>query len=32
LSELDNVLGGKAGLLFKRKGFEPLETAYVKEI
>lgn len=32
LSELDNVLGGKAGLLFKRKGFEPLETAYVKEV
>ena len=32
LSEIDNVLNGKAGLLFKRKGFEPLETAYVKEL
>jgi GNAT superfamily N-acetyltransferase len=32
LSELDNVLGGKAGLLFKRKGFEPTETAYIKEV
>ncbi len=32
LSELDNVLGGKAGVLFKRKGFEPTETAYVKEV
>lgn len=32
LSELDNVLGGKAGVLFKRKGFEPTETAYIKEV
>lgn len=32
LSELDSVLGGKAGLLFKRKGFNPVETAYIKEV
>lgn len=32
LSELDNVLGGRAGVLFKRKGFEPTETAYIKEV
>lgn len=32
LSEIDNVLNSKAGILFKRKGFEPIETAYVKEI
>ena len=32
LSELDNILGSKAGALFKRKGFIPVETAYVKEI
>ena len=32
LSELDNVLGGRAGILFKRKGFEPTETAYIKEV
>jgi len=32
LSELDNILGSKAGTLFKRKGFIPVETAYVKEI
>lgn len=32
LSELDNILDGKAGVLFKRKGFIPVETAYVKEV
>ncbi len=32
LSELDNILNSKAGLLFSRKGFKPTETAYVKEI
>ena len=32
LSEIDNVLNSKAGILFRRKGFEPVETAYVKEI
>lgn len=32
LSELDSILGGRAGLLFKRKGFKPTETAYVKEL
>lgn len=32
LSALDNVLEGKAGLLFKRKGFKPTETAYVMEV
>ena len=32
LSELDNVLDGKAGILFKRKGFQPTETAYIKEV
>jgi len=32
LSELDNILDGKAGILFKRKGFIPVETAYVKEV
>lgn len=32
LSELDKVLEGKAGLLFKRKGFKPIETAYVMEV
>lgn len=32
LSSIDEVLNGKAGVLFKRKGFKPTETAYVKEI
>ena len=32
LSEIDSVLNGKAGILFKRKGFDPVETAYVKEL
>ena len=32
LSELDNVLGGRAGVLFKRKGFEPTETAYIRKV
>lgn len=32
LSELDKVLDGRAGLLFKRKGFKPIETAYIKEV
>jgi GNAT superfamily N-acetyltransferase len=32
LSALDVVLDGKAGILFKRKGFKPIETAYIKEL
>lgn len=32
LSALDVVLDGKAGVLFKRKGFKPIETAYIKEL
>ena len=32
LSELDSVLGGRAGVLFKRKGFEPTETAYIRKV
>jgi GNAT superfamily N-acetyltransferase len=32
LSALDVILDGKAGILFKRKGFKPIETAYIKEL
>jgi GNAT superfamily N-acetyltransferase len=32
LSALDEVLEGRAGVLFKRKGFKAIETAYVKEL
>jgi len=32
LSALDDVLNGRAGVLFKRKGFKPIETAYIKEL
>lgn len=32
LSTLDEVLGSKAGILFRRKGFRPTETAYIKEV
>jgi GNAT superfamily N-acetyltransferase len=32
LSALDGILSGKAGILFKRKGFKPIETAYIKEL
>lgn len=32
LSALDVVLDGRAGVLFKRKGFKPIETAYIKEL
>ena len=32
LSALDCVLDGRAGVLFKRKGFKPIETAYIKEL
>lgn len=31
LSSIDELLGGKAGVLFKRKGFAATETAYIKE-
>lgn len=31
LSSIDEILGGRAGVLFKRKGFKPTETAYIKE-
>ena len=31
LSSIDEILGGRAGVLFKRKGFVPTETAYIKE-
>jgi len=32
LSSIDQILGGKAGILFKRKGFKEVETAYIKEL
>ena len=32
LSELDSILSNRAGVLFKRKGYKPIETAYIKEI
>lgn len=32
LSTLDELLNSKVGILFKRKGFSPIETAYVKEL
>ncbi len=32
LSALEGILSGKAGVLFKRKGFKPIETAYIKEL
>ena len=32
LSELDNLLSSRAGVLFKRKGYKPIETAYIREI
>ena len=32
LSSLDELLGSRVGVLFKRKGFTPIETAYVKEL
>ena len=32
LSTLDETMGTKAGVLFKRKGFKPTETAYIKEV
>jgi len=32
LSALDGILSGKAGILFKRKGFKEIETAYIKEL
>ena len=32
LSALEGILSGKAGFLFKRKGFKPIETAYIKEL
>ena len=32
LSTLDDVLDSRVGVLFRRKGFKPIETAYVKEI
>jgi len=32
LSTLDELLGSRVGVLFKRKGFKPIETAYIKEL
>jgi GNAT superfamily N-acetyltransferase len=32
LSTLDELLDSRAGVLFKRKGFKPVETAYIKEV
>lgn len=32
LSTLDELLDSRAGILFKRKGFKPIETAYIKEV
>tara|TARA_R110001632_G_scaffold213640_1_gene340036 strand:- start:222 stop:683 length:462 start_codon:yes stop_codon:yes gene_type:complete len=32
LSSLDELLGSRVGVLFKRKGFKPIETAYIKEL
>jgi len=32
LSTLDHLLDSRAGVLFKRKGFTPVETAYIKEV
>lgn len=32
LSTLDELLNSRVGVLFKRKGFNPVETAYVKEL
>ena len=32
LSALEGILSGKAGVLFKRKGFKEIETAYIKEL
>jgi len=32
LSALDGILSGRAGILFKRKGFKEVETAYIKEL
>ena len=31
LSSIDEILGGRAGVLFKRKGFVATETAYIKD-
>ena len=31
LSSIDQLLGGKAGVLIKRKGFQATETAYIKD-
>ena len=32
LSTLDELLDSRVGVLFKRKGFKPIETAYIKEL
>ena len=32
LSAQNQVMNGKAGILFKRKGFQAMETAYVKDL
>lgn len=32
LSSIDEIIGGRAEVLFKRKGFKPTETAYIKEV
>ena len=31
LSALDGIMDGRAGVLFRRKGFKAVETAYIKE-
>lgn len=32
LSTLDELLDSRVGIIFKRKGFKPIETAYIKEL
>ena len=32
LSTLDELLDSRVGVIFKRKGFKPIETAYIKEL
>jgi GNAT superfamily N-acetyltransferase len=32
LSSVDELMGSKVGILFRRKGFKAVETAYLKEI
>ena len=32
LSSIEDLQGSRVGLLFKRKGFKPIESAYIKEL